>query len=80
MKKIYPLFSLALLLTLTQKSYALACKKDGTQASDAVMINTTIAVPNTLPKDTVLWRSDNYSISVTCWQDRGLAPKTFIFT
>ncbi|AZD86843.1 hypothetical protein C4K14_4021 [Pseudomonas chlororaphis subsp. aureofaciens] len=59
MKRIYQLLSLALLLVLTQKSYALACKKDGTQAADAVMINTTIAVPNNLPKDTVLWRSDN---------------------
>ncbi|AZC38066.1 hypothetical protein C4K37_3681 [Pseudomonas chlororaphis subsp. piscium] len=69
MKKIYQLISLALLLVLTQKSYALACKKDGNQASDTIMINTTIAVPNALPKDTVLWRSDNYSISMTCWQD-----------
>ncbi|SEM42262.1 Pilin (type 1 fimbria component protein) [Pseudomonas sp. NFIX51] len=69
MKKIYQLVCLALLLALTQKSYALACKKDGTQAADAIMINTSIAVPNTLPKDTVLWRSDNYSISMTCWQD-----------
>ncbi|WP_447776430.1 fimbrial protein [Pseudomonas chlororaphis] len=70
MKRICQLLSLALLLVLTQKSYALACKKDGTQATDAVMINTTIAVPNNLPKDTVLWRSNNYSISMTCWQDR----------
>jgi len=70
MKKIYPLFLLALLLMLTQKSYALACKKDGDQSFDAIMINTSIAVSNALPKDTVLWRSDNYSISMTCWQDR----------
>ncbi|AZC89980.1 hypothetical protein C4K29_3681 [Pseudomonas chlororaphis subsp. piscium] len=71
MKKIYQLFCLSLLLVLAQKSYALACKKDGTQAADVIMINTTIAVPNNLPKDTVLWRSDNYSISMTCWQDNG---------
>ncbi|MBU4636607.1 fimbrial protein [Pseudomonas chlororaphis] len=79
MKKIYQLACLALLLLLAQKSYALACKKDGTQASDVVMINTTIAVPNTLPKDAVLWRSDNYSISVTCWQDRGAGSEYVYF-
>ncbi len=78
MKKIYQLVCLALLLALTQKSYALACKKDGTLAADAIMINTTIAVPNSLPKDTVLWRSDNYSISMTCWQDRG-APSEYVY-
>ncbi|CAI8813497.1 fimbrial protein [Pseudomonas chlororaphis] len=71
MKRVCQLLSLALLLVLTQKSYALACKKNGTQATDAIMINTSIAVPNSLPKDTVLWRSDNYSISMTCWQDNG---------
>ncbi|AZD86706.1 hypothetical protein C4K14_3884 [Pseudomonas chlororaphis subsp. aureofaciens] len=78
MRRIYQLLSLALLLVLTQKSYALACKKDGTQANDAVMINTTIAVPNSLPKDTVLWRSGYYSISVTCWQDRG-GPSEYVY-
>ncbi|BAV75725.1 putative fimbrial protein [Pseudomonas chlororaphis subsp. aurantiaca] len=71
MKNIYQLLCLSLLLVLSQKSYALACKKDGTQASDAITVSTTIAVSNTLPKDTVLWRSDNYSISITCWQDQG---------
>ncbi|WP_124309936.1 fimbrial protein [Pseudomonas chlororaphis] len=70
MKKIYQLACLALLLLLAQKSYALACKKDGTLSSDVMIINTTIAVPSTLPKDTVLWRSDNYTISMTCWQDK----------
>ncbi|WP_092418951.1 fimbrial protein [Pseudomonas sp. NFPP07] len=79
MKKIYQLVCLALLLALTQKSYALACKKDGTQASDAITINTTIAVPNTLPKNTVLWRSDNYSISVTCWQDNYGYGKEYVY-
>ncbi|BBN55662.1 hypothetical protein TRE132_37870 [Pseudomonas chlororaphis subsp. aurantiaca] len=69
MKNIYQLLCLSLLLVLSQKSYALACKKDGSQSSDAITISTSIAVPNTLPKDTVLWRSDNYSISMTCWQD-----------
>ncbi|PXX76537.1 Pilin (type 1 fimbria component protein) [Pseudomonas sp. LAMO17WK12:I10] len=79
MKKIYQLVSLALLLLLTQKSYALACKKDGTLASDAIMIFTSIAVPNTLPKDTVLWRSDNYSISMTCWQDNYGYGKEYVY-
>lgn len=72
MKNIYQLICLSLLLVLTQKSYALACKKDGSQAADTIMINTTIAIPTVLPKDTVLWRSDNYSISMTCWQDKAI--------
>ncbi|WIE50975.1 fimbrial protein [Pseudomonas sp. GM17] len=79
MKRIYQLVSLALLLILTQKSYALACKKDGTQAADTIMIFTSIAVPNSLPKDTVLWRSDNYSISMTCWQDISGAGKEYVY-
>ncbi|MHC5207668.1 MULTISPECIES: fimbrial protein [Pseudomonas] len=79
MKKTYQLICLALLLVLAQKSYALACMKDGTQAFDAYMIDTTIAVPNTLPQDTVLWRSDNYSISMTCWQDRAADSEDVYF-
>ncbi|AZD55397.1 putative exported protein [Pseudomonas chlororaphis subsp. aurantiaca] len=79
MKRICQLLSLALLLVLTQKSYALACKKDRTQASDTIMINTTIAVPSVLPKDTVLWRSDNYSISMTCWQDRTGVGSEYVY-
>ncbi|AMS18427.1 fimbrial protein [Pseudomonas chlororaphis] len=78
MKKIYQLVCLALLLMLTQKSYALACLKNNSQAADAIMINTSIAVPNTLPKDTVLWRSENQSISVTCWQD-GTGPSEYVY-
>ncbi|QTT85714.1 fimbrial protein [Pseudomonas chlororaphis] len=79
MKKIYQLVCLTLLLVLAQKSYALACKKDGTQAADVIMINTSIAVSNALPKDTVLWRSDNYSISMTCWQDRAGAGGEYVY-
>jgi len=61
---------MCLLAVLSQKSFALACLKDETIASDIVTLTTTIAVPNTVPKDTVLWRSPDYSIQVTCWQDQ----------
>ncbi|WP_321901968.1 fimbrial protein [Burkholderia cenocepacia] len=70
MKGITRLIVLGLFMVLSQKSFALACLKDDTQATDAIYIGTSVAVPNTLPQDSVLWRSQNYSISVTCWQDR----------
>lgn len=69
-KKLTRLIFLGLLLVLSQKSFALACMKDGTVPHDAIMIQDSIAVPNTVPKDTVLWRSPGYSISMTCWQDQ----------
>ncbi|AZC64068.1 fimbrial protein [Pseudomonas chlororaphis] len=78
MKRVYQLVFLVLLFVLTQKSYALACKKDSTQSNSVITINTSIAVPNALPKDTVLWRSDNYSVSITCWQDQ-MAGTEFVY-
>ncbi|MFC5694386.1 fimbrial protein [Pseudomonas sp. GCM10022186] len=78
MKNVIRLIFLGLMLALAQKSFALACLKDTTKSgwqitgevSDTAYIDTTIAVSNTLPKNTVLWRSPEYSISITCWQDR----------
>ncbi|MGV8671280.1 fimbrial protein, partial [Pseudomonas aeruginosa] len=70
----------AMLLVLSQKSFALMCwKSDNKQTEDYVYIDTSIAVPSVLPKDTVLWRSPNYSISITCFQDRDWGPEQVYF-
>ena len=70
----------AMLLVLSQKSFALMCwKSDNKQTEDYVYIDTSIAVPSVLPKDTVLWRSPNYSISITCCQDRDWGPEQVYF-
>ncbi|MFG8562626.1 fimbrial protein [Pseudomonas paraeruginosa] len=69
MNTLAKLIGLSLLLLLSQKSFALACLKDNSTSTDSIALETTIAVPNVLPKGTVLWRSPNYSISMTCWQD-----------
>lgn len=67
-----------LMLILSQESFALACLNNATysnqkitgEASQTSAISTTIAVSNTLPKNTVLWRSEDISLEITCWQDR----------
>ncbi|EOT7840990.1 fimbrial protein [Pseudomonas aeruginosa] len=69
-----------ILLAVSQKGFALACLKDARpwdwypyfagQGSATSIINTTIAVPSVLPKNTVLWRSPDEHITVTCWQDK----------
>ncbi|RQS09804.1 fimbrial protein [Burkholderia sp. Bp9002] len=71
MKRIFAqLLLFSLFALFAQKSYALACLKDNSQVTDTVTIDTSIAISNTLPKDTVLWRSPVFNISVTCWPDR----------
>ncbi|MGU2290840.1 fimbrial protein [Pseudomonas aeruginosa] len=70
---------MSILFAISQKGFALGCLKDAKpwgwspwmagQASATSSISTTIAVPSTLPKNTVLWRSPEETITVTCWQD-----------
>lgn len=50
-------------------SAALVCKKNGTIVRDEVNIDTTIAVPRSLPKGTKLWTSPEYEASISCWRD-----------
>ncbi len=50
-----------MLVALAQKGYALTCERADNKATiDYVNIDTSIAVPSALPKDTVLWRSPTY--------------------
>ncbi len=60
-----------MLVALAQKGYALTCERADNKATiDYVNIDTSIAVPSALPKDTVLWRSPTYDFSVRCYQER----------
>ena len=67
MKLTLQLLFLGLLLALSQKSLALTCLKNATDVSDQISMDTTVAVPIVLPKDTILWRSPNYSVNISCW-------------
>ncbi|HCF2459475.1 TPA: fimbrial protein [Pseudomonas aeruginosa] len=64
------LLFLGLLLALSQKSLALTCLKNATDVSDQISMDTTVAVPIVLPKDTILWRSPNYSVNISCWANQ----------
>ena len=70
MKLTLQLLFLGLLLALSQKSLALTCLKNATDVSDQISIDTTVAVPIVLPKDTILWRSPNYSVNISCWANQ----------
>ncbi|MCA7996624.1 fimbrial protein [Burkholderia metallica] len=83
MIKIYRCILLISIVFLSKESFALACLNNaspgyaggkiydwhgqGTMTSSLV---TTVAVPSTLPKNSVLWRSPEVSIKVTCWADQ----------
>ncbi|WP_226800420.1 fimbrial protein [Burkholderia sp. Z1] len=69
---------MGLMLTLSQESFALACLNNATsngngfggEDSKTSSIDTTIAVSNTLPKNTILWRSNEITLDMTCWADQ----------
>ncbi|CAI9420149.1 TPA: fimbrial protein [Pseudomonas aeruginosa] len=70
MKLTIQLLFLGLLLALSPKSLALTCLKNATDVSDQISMDTTVAVPIALPKDTILWRSPNYSVNISCWANQ----------
>ncbi len=65
------LFLLIVGLFTSSHAYALACKN----ASDGSAFLTdniiTATVPQTLPNGTVIWRSENRTMTVKCWKIRG---------
>lgn len=86
------LFSIT--IALSQESFALQCLNNALpgynhageintwvgETSQLNTINTTIAVPNTLPKNTVLWRSPEISLKITCWADQAsLTENVYIY-
>lgn len=52
------------------KSLALTCLKNATDVTDQISMDTTVAVPIVLPKDTILWRSPNYTVNISCWANQ----------
>ncbi|OED13135.1 hypothetical protein A9Z05_23205 [Burkholderia sp. A2] len=87
MCKIYRLTFFILIALFSREGFALACLNNATSstwngivqwAGEASMVSgitTTIAVPSTAPKNTVLWRSPEVSLKVTCWADRGASQE-----
>ncbi|HEJ9059137.1 TPA: hypothetical protein SML50_003438 [Serratia fonticola] len=65
------LFLLIVGLFTSSHAYALACKNasDGSAFLTDNMITAT--VPQTLPNGTVIWRSENRTMTVKCWKDQG---------
>ena len=84
MSKIIRWALLSITLLLSHESFALQCLNNASTGTDVngrpmywwgektqtSALDTTVAVPNTLPKNTVLWRSPNVSLKITCWADQ----------
>lgn len=74
------LFIVCLFFMQVAPSYALKCQEAGTGRIDVEeSINETIAVPNSLPAGTVLWRQATKTISVECWVDIAGRPAENIY-
>ncbi|MBZ5789581.1 fimbrial protein [Burkholderia contaminans] len=80
-----------LVALFSREGFALACLNNATPVYDWGVINTwrgegsmgsgistTIAVPGTAPKNTVLWRSPEVSLKITCWPDQA-GPKQNVY-
>ncbi|TYO70649.1 fimbrial protein [Pseudomonas sp. CK-NBRI-02] len=68
-------------LIYAPQSYALKCTQTGTDIiNDRILIRDTIAVPNSLPAGTVLWRQPTQRINVQCWVDiQGMPDEKIYF-
>ncbi len=67
--KQFPLVFLTFFLSIPY-SYALKCKEYyDDRTSDWITIDTTTAIPSTLPEGTILWRQPTQTITVACWVD-----------
>jgi hypothetical protein len=66
------LFILVFGLFTVNNAFALACKNanDGSAYLNDTIITAT--VPQTLPNGTVIWRSENRTMSIKCWKDQGM--------
>ncbi|HGM5490614.1 TPA: hypothetical protein ACKP1B_002246 [Serratia fonticola] len=64
-------FILVVGLFTANNAYALACKNatDGSSYLNDALITAT--VPQTLPNGTVIWRSENRTMTIKCWKDQG---------
>lgn len=53
-------------------AYALKCAQSGTGSTSFTENIGSIKVPQNMADGTVIWRSENRTMSVQCWKDRGL--------
>ncbi|WJV25505.1 MULTISPECIES: fimbrial protein [Pseudomonas] len=70
------LIILALGLLAAQSSYALTCLKNGNQDIEAAQVPT-LALASTLPKNTIIWRSEPQTINIQCWH-QGVADGEYL--
>ncbi|MGE8452876.1 MAG: fimbrial protein [Pseudomonadales bacterium] len=69
MKQFLNFLFLCLILIFSGKSFALSCVGTDGQVEGSGDIASTVAVPPTLPVGSVIWRSQQYSVDLRCWQD-----------
>ncbi|MCL6713861.1 fimbrial protein [Pseudomonas sp. R2.Fl] len=79
MRTLIRLLALGALLVMSQKSFALTCLKDASENIATITMGASIAVPTSLPKDTVLWRSPDYQVEISCWANQFWNAKEAIF-
>ncbi|KVE07677.1 fimbrial protein [Burkholderia anthina] len=81
--KLHNLFCLtaALLFWMPLKSHALICVLAGSggNVSAITTVDTTIAVPNSKPKGTVLWRQPTQTRVMQCWVDLNGYPGEYVY-
>lgn len=65
------LFLLCLSLFTMENAYALKCMNANDQTFAFVENIGSVAVPVTAPDGTLIWRSENRTMNVTCWKDFG---------
>ncbi|CNI11652.1 fimbrial protein [Yersinia aldovae] len=67
--KLMPLLIIALLTS--HSAYALVCKNADNGSAYLIENIGSIAVPQSLPDGTTIWRSENRTMRVQCWKERG---------
>ncbi|WMD18311.1 fimbrial protein [Achromobacter seleniivolatilans] len=68
MNKFANLIILAMLLLFSGRSFAITCLKAGDIFEHHLQVNQTVAVPSDLPYGSMIWRSDEFAVSFSCWQ------------
>lgn len=78
MRTLIRLVALGALLVMSQKGHALMCTVDRNHLGD-YYLETTVAVANTMPKGTVVWRSPEQIMTLKCWQERPAPAESVYF-
>lgn len=69
MKTIRRLLPITTLLLYIPESYALICTTPSGRTQETTSLNTTIAISNSQPKGTILWRQATQTATIDCWVD-----------